>query len=47
MVHDKDLFTPNPENHKVYMELYNDVYRHMEKSNTKYFKKLRKLGKER
>ena len=47
MVHDKDLFTPNPENHKVYMDLYNDVYRHMEKSNTKYFKKLRKFGKER
>lgn len=47
MVHDKDEFTPDPENHRVYMELYNDVYRHVEKANTRYFKKLRKFGKER
>ena len=47
MVHDKDEFTPDPENHRVYMELYNDVYRHVEKTNTRYFKKLRKFGKER
>ena len=47
MVHDKDVFTPNRENHKVYMDLYNDVYRHIEKDNTKLFRKLRKFGQER
>ena len=39
-----DAFEDKLEEEEV---LYNDVYRHMEKSNTKYFKKLRKLGKER
>ena len=47
MVHDKDEFTPDPENHKIYLDLYNDVYRHIEKDNTKLFRKLRKFGKER
>lgn len=47
MVHDKDIFMPNPENHRVYLDLYNDVYRHIEKDNTKLFRKLRKFGKER
>lgn len=46
MVHDKDVFEPNMENHRVYMELYNDVYKNIEKTNTKYFRKLRKFGKE-
>ncbi len=46
MVHDKDVFTPNMENHKIYLDLYNDVYRHIEKDNTKYFRKLRKFGQE-
>ena len=46
MVHDKDVFMPDMENHKVYLELYNDVYRHIEKNNTKLFRKLRKFGKE-
>lgn len=46
MVHDKDLFMPNMENHKVYMDLYNDVYKYVEKTNTKFFRKLRKFGKE-
>lgn len=47
MVHDKDVFTPNMENHRIYMDLYNDVYRHIEKDNTKLFRKLRKFGKEK
>ncbi|HAN43305.1 MAG TPA: carbohydrate kinase, partial [Sphaerochaeta sp.] len=47
MVHDRDVFTPNMENHKIYMDLYNDVYRHIEKDNTKLFRKLRKFGKEK
>ena len=46
MVHDKDVFEPNMENHRVYMELYNDVYKNIEKTNTQYFRKLRKFGKE-
>ncbi|MBO4409198.1 MAG: FGGY-family carbohydrate kinase [Spirochaetales bacterium] len=46
MVHDKDVFTPDMEKHRVYMEIYNDVYSHIEKDNTKYFRKLRKFGKE-
>jgi sugar (pentulose or hexulose) kinase len=46
MVHDKDVFTPNMENHKIYLDLYNDVYRHIEKDNTKLFRKLRRFGKE-
>ncbi len=47
MVHDKDVFKPNMGNHKVYMDLYNDVYRHIEKDNTKLFRSLRKFGKEK
>ena len=47
MVHDKDVFTPNAENHAVYMQMYEEVYRYIEKNNTKLFKRLRKFGKER
>ena len=47
MVHDKDVFVPDPANHKVYMALYEDVYRHIEKDNTKLFRKLRGFGQER
>ena len=46
MVHDKDVFMPDMEKHRLYMDLYNDVYRHIEKNNTKYFRKLRKFGRE-
>ena len=42
MVHDKDVFTPNKENHKKYMQIYNDVYKHIEKNNTRLFKKIKK-----
>lgn len=42
MVHDKDVFEPDMEKHALYMDIYNDVYRHMEKSNTWLFKRLRK-----
>ena len=47
MVHDKDVFVPDPANHKVYMDLYNSVYKYIEKDNTKLFRRLRKFGKER
>ena len=47
MVHDKDVFTPNMENHKVYRQMYEEVYRFIEKKNTRYFKALRKFAKER
>ena len=47
MVHDKDVFTPNAENHAVYMQMYEEVYKYIEKNNTKLFKRLRKFGKER
>ena len=46
MVHDKDVFMPDMEKHRLYMNLYNDVYRHIEKNNTKFFRKLRKFGRE-
>ncbi len=46
MVHDKDVFKPHMGNHKIYMDLYNDVYCHIEKDNTKLFRKLRKFGRE-
>ena len=44
MVHDKDTFLPNEENHKKYMEIYNGVYKHIEKDNTKLFKRIRKIN---
>ena len=47
MVHDKDVFVPDPANHKVYMDLYDSVYKYIEKDNTKLFRRLRKFGKER
>lgn len=47
MVHDKDVFMPNEANHRIYMDLYNDVYKHIEKKNTKYFRRLRRFGKEK
>ncbi len=45
MVHDKDTFLPNEENHKKYMAIYNSVYRHIEDSNTWLFKRIRKILK--
>ena len=27
MVHEKDVFTPDPKNHEIYMNMYNKVYR--------------------
>ena len=47
MVHDKDTFLPNDENHKKYMAIYNSVYRHIEDSNTWLFKRIRKISKVR
>ena len=32
MVHEKEVFTPNPENHEVYMNIYNKVYRKIYKN---------------
>ena len=43
MVHDRDVFIPNKENHKVYTQIYHNVYKHIEKSNTIFFKHLKKL----
>ena len=43
MVHDKDVFMPNSENHKKYMAIYNFVYKNIEKDNTWLFKRIRKL----
>ncbi len=31
MVRDKETFTPNLKNHEIYMDLYTNVYRHLEK----------------
>lgn len=45
MVHNKDIFLPNEENHEKYMEIYSQVYRHIEKNNTKLFKKIRLISK--
>lgn len=44
MVHDKDVFIPNDENHKIYMNIYSEVYGHIEKDNTKYFRRLRRFS---
>lgn len=43
MVHDKDIFEPNEENHKKYMAIYNGVYKHIEKNNTYLFKRISKV----
>lgn len=42
MVHDKDIFMPNSENYKKYKQLYENVYRKIEKTNTSIF---RAIGK--
>lgn len=42
MVHDGDVFLPDIETHEIYDRIYNEVYKHLEKRNTKLFKKIRK-----
>ena len=32
MVHEKDVFTPDPKNHEIYMNMYNKVYRKIYKN---------------
>ena len=32
MVHEKDVFTPDPKNHETYMNMYNKVYRKIYKN---------------
>lgn len=41
MVHDKDIFMPNPEKYKIYAKIYKNVYSKIEKTNTGLFKAIR------
>ncbi len=39
-----ETFTPNPKNHKVYDQLYNEIYLKMYQKLQPFYKKIRKIG---
>ena len=43
MIHDGKVFTPDMQLHSLYMNIYNGVYKKLEKSNTFYFRRLSKI----
>lgn len=44
MSHEGKVFKPNMKRHKVYMDIFDNVYCHIEKVNTGLFKKLKRLA---
>ncbi|MEG1551492.1 MAG: FGGY-family carbohydrate kinase, partial [Oscillospiraceae bacterium] len=47
MVHERDVFLPRNDEHKLYMRLYNDVYSEIYGKMNSLFKKIRKIYKRR
>lgn len=47
MVHEKDIFYPRAEEHKIYMELYNGAYRRIFGKLEPLYKKIIKINKRR
>lgn len=45
MVHDKDIFIPNSENHAKYSSIFDTVYSKIENTNTKIFRSIRSIDK--
>lgn len=43
MIHDGKVFTPDPKIHEIYMNIYNGVYKNLERSNRFYFRRLSKI----
>jgi len=43
MIHDGKVFNPDMQLHSLYMNIYNGVYKKLEKSNTFYFRRLSKI----
>ena len=43
MIHDGKVFTPDSKTHEIYMNIYNGVYKNLERSNRFYFRRLSKI----
>lgn len=44
MSHEGEVFMPDMEKHEIYMKIFNNVYKHIEKVNTGLFKRIKKLA---
>jgi len=44
MTHTGEVFEPNPQNHRVYDQLYNEIYLKMYKQLQPFYKKIRRIG---